>query len=116
MWLFTRHGFYSVVQDKSDPQRVQVRARIEDDLDRLSSFAKGKLSAEMPAVISTPHADYAYRLVIDRPLWERLGAALTGDIEYPNFKAAVHGQADRDAAYFTVWSAMNDLQRKRSDV
>lgn len=113
MWLFTKCGFYSAVQDGSDPQRVQVRARVRDDLSRLAAFAQTSLGADAPEIISTPYADYAYRLVLDPPLWERLAAALTADIDYTNFKAAVHGEADRDNAYLDVWSAMHELQRSR---
>lgn len=113
MWLFTKYGFYSAVQDKADPQRIQVRARVKDDLIRVAAFAKHALGVEMPEIISTPQADYAYRLVLDRPLWEKLAAALTADIDYTNFKDAVHGEADRDDAYLDTWSAMHELQRAR---
>jgi hypothetical protein len=113
MWLFTKYGFYSVVQDKADAKRIQVRGRVKDDIERLVTFAKQKLGAETPEIISTPKADYAYRIVFDRFLWERLASALTADIDYTNFKDAVHGEPDRDSSYLEVWSTMNDLQRRR---
>lgn len=113
MWLFSRHGFYSVVQDKADPQLVQVRARVKDDLEGLRQFSRERAAADMPAVISTATADYAYRVVVEKALWTRVATALAADVDYTNFKDTVHGEADRDDAYYRIWSAMNELQRKR---
>jgi hypothetical protein len=113
MWLFTRNGFYSVVRDKADARHVQVRARIENDLEKLTSFVRNAVGVELPTIISTPNADYAYRIVIEQSLWVRIASALAGDVNYTNFKDEVHGEDDRDAAYMRIWSAMNDLQRKR---
>jgi hypothetical protein len=114
MWLFTRHGFYSVVRATEEVGCVQVRARISDDLERLRAFAASRLGATLPEIISTVHADYAYRLVVPHPLWVKISAALAEDIDYGNFKSEVHLEADRDAAYLEVWSAMSNLQRKRA--
>jgi hypothetical protein len=114
MWLFIRQGFYSVVRDKADARLIQVRARIEDDLEGLTGFVRNKVGAELPTIISTPNADYAYRVVVAEALWVKIASALANDIDYANFKDEVHGEDDRDAAYMKIWSAMNDLQRKRN--
>lgn len=102
-----------MVQDKADADVIQVRARVKKDLQRLARFAAKAGGIEMPAVISTPEADYAYRIIVDRAAWETIGAALTADIDYTNFKSTVHGESDRDATYMLVWSMMNELQRRR---
>jgi hypothetical protein len=91
MWLFTRHGFYSVVRDRVDTRHVQVRARIKDDLERLSHFAGKVLRVEMPEIIPTPQADYAFRCVIEQEGWVKIAAALAADIDYTNFKGEIHG-------------------------
>ena len=113
MWLFTRHGFFSVVQDKRDERLVHARARIKDDLEQLRAFARKVLMVELPEVIATADADYAYRCVIEKPLWQKIATALADNIDYTNFKSEVHGEPDRDNAYLKVWSAMHDLQQKR---
>ena len=113
MWLFTRYGFFSVVRATDEPGCVQVRARVADDLEQLRSFSASRLAATLPSVVSTPHADYAYRVIVPQPLWAKLSTALAEDIDYSNFKSEVHSEPDRDAAYLQVWAAMNDLQRKR---
>jgi len=113
MWLFTRHGFYSVVQDKANDRHVQVRARIKDDLEGLTRFVHKAMGAELSAIISTPNADYSYRIVVEKVLWVKIAATLASDIDYTNFKDEIHGEEDRDVTYLKVWSAMNELQRKR---
>src|SRR5947209_1813970 len=115
MWLFTIYGFYSVVQDKKDAQRIQVRARVKDDIERLVEFAKRSGTSEAMEIISTPRADYAYRVVMNRSLWEQLARHLTADINYTNFKDAIHGEPDRDDAYLDVWATMSELQRRRTN-
>jgi hypothetical protein len=35
MWMITTIGFFSVVQDHDDPDRLLVRARVREDLERL---------------------------------------------------------------------------------
>jgi len=115
MWLFSRHGFYSVVQDKTDSGLIQIRARIKDDLDGLSAFADKRLGMKMSSIISTPHADYAYRVVVGRKEWAKVATALAQDIDYENFKNEVHGEEDRDDAYLGCWSEMHELQQKRKN-
>ena len=113
MWLFTRHGFYSVVRDKADARLIQVRARVKDDLELLTRFARQAVGVTLPSIISTPDADYAYRIVIEQAVWVRIASALADDVNYPNFKDEIHGEADRDTTYLKVWSAMNALQQQR---
>lgn len=114
MWLFTRHGFYSVVQDKLNPQHLQVRARIKEDLEHLSTFARQSANLDLPPIITTPNADYACRIVLPRDIWLKIATALAQNINYTNFKNEVHGQPDRDKAYLEIWSTMNALQHKRN--
>ena len=113
MWLFTRYGFYSVVLDKADANRLQVRARIRGDLERLRTFARQLADVEMDPLIPTPDGDYAFRCIIARDAWIKVAAALAGDIDYPNFKNQTHGEGDRDAAYMDVWTTMHELQLTR---
>lgn len=35
MWLITTRGFYSAVEDHSDPDRLLARARAREDLEAL---------------------------------------------------------------------------------
>jgi len=113
MWLFTKYGFFSVVQHRDDEKKVLIRARIKDDLVGLLQFMRYRCHVAPPEVVELPHSDYAFRIALDKSVWRDVAAALTGDIDYDNFKNAVHGQPDRDDAYLRVWQEMQALQQRR---
>lgn len=112
MWLATKQGFFSVVQHRDNPEIMLVRARSKKDLECLLALAQ-ECELEMPAIVETPTSDYACRLFVERETWESLAIALVMGIDYPNFKAAVHGDPARDQAYMQMWSAMRTFQDKQ---
>jgi hypothetical protein len=109
MWIFTSVGFFSVVEHKDSPSMVLVRARVKADADALSLFAK---RLAFPAVkwTVTPSNDYRYRTSMDRNTWAEMLRRVALEIDYTNFKNAVHEGGPRDSAYMACWSAMAVLQ------
>jgi hypothetical protein len=57
MWIFTKHGFYSVVEDRDNADLLLVRARVEGDIEKYFRDA---------VVYYTPEHDYAYRAHVSR--------------------------------------------------
>jgi hypothetical protein len=111
MWIFTTRGFYSVVQDASDPNMVVIRARHRDDL-----VALPFLSAAPDHIIETPQADYPVRVRMQKRIWvEDILPALGEEITYPNFKDAVKKQQGvvRANVYTRVWAELHDLEENR---
>jgi hypothetical protein len=112
MWLFTKLGFFSVVEDRNDRRRVQVRARVREDIEAVAKLVASKASVDAE-ILETPDADYRFRILITKAAWAKVGKTLTADIDYPNFKGRVlSGMRDRNRsdAYHTVWEAMRELQ------
>lgn len=107
MWLFTTRGFFSAV--RTPEGQVMVRGRVKVDLDCLVDLMQ-ELGLKTPGPLVTPHADYHYRMLMPPEDWVRTAAALAAEVNYPNFKARVHGDPERDRAYMSTWSAMNRLQ------
>lgn len=107
MWIFTKQGFYSVVQDFRDPSLLLVRARSRADLERLSEGLHGR-----PEILATPDADYPYRLVAQREDFASWLASSAAAADYTNFKAAVAQSAglERALLYEEVWSDMRRLE------
>ena len=107
MWLLTTRGFYSVVADRSDPDRLLVRARTREDLEALEPFV------ENLRIHETRAADYRWRTFVSSPDWARAVVALVEEIDYPNFKAEVERRQGRDRAevYHGVWRVLGRLQR-----
>src|SRR5215831_4091688 len=52
MWLFAKHGFFSIVEHRADPRNLLVRARVKGDIEHYFLDAK---------VTQTDAADYLYR-------------------------------------------------------
>ena len=108
MWLFTTIGFFSVVADPAHPDTLKVRARAREDLETLRARYLPDLE-----IVETDHTDYRFRAFLHRDEWAHAVQALTADIDYPNFKAAV-GQRQgpaRAKRYAKVWQVMYELQR-----
>jgi hypothetical protein len=109
VWLFTRRGFFSVVNHSYKPGHLLVRARVREDIDNMARLLAQESGRPFTPLV-TPDADYRYRLEVPRADFARAMARLVEELDYPNFKTAVHGDPRRDRAYGRVWSVMAELQ------
>jgi len=110
MWLFTKHGFYSVVKKKFGDQvkPFQVRGRSKGDLVNL--IERCHLDEK---VIHTPHADYHYRITVDGEELNRIFELMQKSLDYENFKSMIadqSGQSSKLVAYHEIWNSMNKFQ------
>ena len=85
MWLYTTCGFFSVVEDRQEPDRLVVRARVRGDLDNL----REQYLPELGPTIDTPERDYQHRAYVGREDFARGLAALAMDLHQNNFKESV---------------------------
>jgi hypothetical protein len=121
MWLMTPIGFYSVVAHRDKPQRVLVRARCRQDLERLLELDTAGLPpsrAAFPApIVQTLQADYPYRVELGRKRWEHLAGLLARHVDYPNFKDAVKDRQGpaRAGVYTSVWGALHRIEHEDQD-
>jgi hypothetical protein len=118
MWLFTRYGFFSVVNARrgngtADPNLLMIRARRIADLRRLCQRFPALGTYD---IATTPHNDYRYRLVAPKVLWTSLIGELAAEQGWSNFKSEAHrfqgaAGADYDAALHHVWDVMYGFQQ-----
>ena len=80
MWIFTNHGFYSIVKDKSSETNLLVRARKREHLEVL--FDRSRITY-------SPKRDYQYRVNAHRDEVSDLLYYSTNDITYTNFKNSI---------------------------
>ncbi len=106
MWIFTSTGFVSVVEHRDDPGRLVVRARDRASLDALVARTGAPVNPWQGS-------DYAYRIVVDRPVLADWLADEVRAIEYTNYKTSAHeARGGRfEAALHEVWRAMMAFQR-----
>ena len=124
MWLFTKHGFFSVVCARQgdgkqgrpiDTTRLMVRARMREHLDALKKWWPEQLDGV--DIRASAGTDYAFRMIVDKPAWSRVLAELALETDYDNFKSEVARHQDGagvpyERALYDVWAVMNRLQEK----
>jgi hypothetical protein len=122
MWLFTKYGFFSAVCARKgkkgkkgkelDPNLFMIRARIQEHLEALIERFEELADCKIK---NSNNTDYRFRIFVPKETWAVVMAALTLEIEYGNFKSAVHAtQPHEDGGYtkklHDVWSVMYGLQ------
>ena len=120
MWLFTRHGFYSITRSVKEPDKLQIRARARGDLENLEAFIATReiptadaLAVDLSKIIETPHADYRYRVIVTPAAWHLISVELMADIVYSNFKYQIKDN-QRHTDYTRVWGIMNQVQSRET--
>jgi hypothetical protein len=112
MWLITKNGFLSVVQNldsRGPDDALLVRGRVRADLERFADFAARR--GARPAVVESPDADYGFRLATSRGNLAAFLAAQVDALDYPNFKSEVaKAEPERAHVYMGVWSALGKLR------
>jgi len=99
VWIFTKSGLLSVVQNTANPRYLIVRARQSHHI--TSNFPG-------TAPLYTPDADYSWRVYLPREeVAEQIDRLIT-DIDYPNFKDAA--DADLKNTYMSIWSTGLQLE------
>lgn len=114
MWLFTKHGFYSVVANtKPGESGLLVRGREVGHLNALCD----RMDWERSRVLETPANDYRYRVMVTNKEWAKAASKLAGEIDYGNFKGECGARkydGELDAAYVKtlgkVWQTMFEYQ------
>ncbi len=102
MWVFTRQGFFSVVRDRTRPTFRWVRTRDRAHLELLKR--QFKLKAK---IVDTPDADYPFRILLHRQVFEAIFSTLAENINYPNFKGSVAEPRYSKGLRWT-WMAMKE--------
>lgn len=113
MWLFSKDGFFSVVKNRyCKDGDLAVRSRCKDDLIRFCKVTK----TPQKGIKVFPDADYRFRVHVTAETWAKYAGACSMNIDYPNFKTAVHSvdpSIRRSHAMHECWAAMNNFQEGR---
>ena len=112
MWLLTRDGFYSAVQDDyCSSGELMIRARAIEDLERLLE----KLQIEDADILVISNGDYRYRVKLTPEQWSAYAAQEAAGIDYASFKNSVGvDDPDRSTAYMKCWEAMYLFQEVKA--
>ena len=115
MWIFTEHGFFSLTRSRVDPGKMQIRARARKDL---AALIRASSLLDEARIITTPDADYCFRIIVTPATAALVMAEITERIDYPNFKSRIGetpGQLDKLPALHEVWHIMHDYQMQHME-
>ncbi len=101
MWIFTVHGFISIVQHKDLPDHFQVKSRVPETLESLWPEHE---------IQTLDWADYMFRISIPKSEVMPVLMEAIGSVDYTSFK----GECDSDVSYHDalvrVWTVMYNYQ------
>lgn len=103
MWIFTKHGFLSIVQHKFEPELFQVKARDPEPLQKLFSDYE---------MIIIDWADYRYRVEVPREEVMKRVSQIVDDVRYTSYKDECEDDLFH-RALVRIWNVMYRFQQKR---
>ena len=106
MWVFTKHGFVSIVQHHDDPGIMLVRSRTIGPLETMWPDYEVK---------EIKWADYRYRVFVPREEVSSVLVDVIDGIGYPNFKAACTDDHEYQIALSSVWWKMLEMQMREGE-
>ena len=101
MWVFTTHGFLSIVQHNAMPDHFQVKARVPGPLESLWP------DHEVEVI---DWADYRYRITIEKPEVLPVLLEVIASVDHTSFKDACSDDANYHLALSSVWQVMYSFQ------
>jgi hypothetical protein len=121
MWVFTQHGFVSVVSSLQDPKVVMVRARDRKSLEQFIEALEGTdpFTGETLEIVASSYTDYPFRVICSRSAVSQYLADEALSIDYSNFKSRVtitRGHQWHDVL-MSIWSralGLSDQPRFRN--
>ena len=107
MWVFTQHGFISVVRHRVEKDKVLVRSRDQKSLVMIQTLTELEIE-------HTPDADYPYRMVVPAETFKNYMAVEMEEITYDNFKNRAYATRGNNYGHLlsSVWGTMHDLEDK----
>jgi len=105
MWISSRVGFVSIVQDKYERGKWAIRTRNRKDAEAVSAVVGAP-------VLDTPKGDYEYRVVVSKRKLKKFMLYLSGTVDYRNFKATMTGDTKRSAVHHKAWTVFLGLRDK----
>ncbi|EAB4417317.1 hypothetical protein D7B12_17965 [Salmonella enterica] len=100
MWAFTSDSFLSIVQHKTDPAILVVRARRPGHIEKMFPDA---------TVVTLDGRDYQFRTELAREVVAERMFQYVMEMKATNFKDSVKDKVYHDACY-GVWSCMEKIQ------
>ena len=105
MWVFTNHGFYSIVRIlDTNPEKFWIRSRRREHLNTFFSEER---------ILESYGSDYQYRVEINKEELSEIFSYLPEEIDYSNFKDSIKDKHLHHAAklvWLGVYGALDERE------
>lgn len=101
MWIFTTHGFISIVQHNSNPDEFQVKSRTPRPLQHFWPDSRIEV---------IEWADYRFRINIHKKCVIDVIASILGCLDYTGFKKECEEDEEYHWTLVQTWGLLNELQ------
>ena len=105
MWVFTNHGFYSIVKIlDTNPEKFWIRSRRKEHLNTYFSEER---------ILESNGSDYQYRVEISKEELSEIFSYLPQEIDYTNFKDSIKDKPLHHAAklvWLGVYGALDERE------
>lgn len=111
MWIATKIGFFSIVQDRNNKSQFMVRARLREHIEAFAVLSK----IQPDNIIELDDADYRFRIFAPKVRVLDVVVKLLSEVNYPDFKSAVPSPPGSPYMNFLhdVWALGNAMQPPR---
>ena len=107
MWLYTKKGFLSIVENFHDRSQFVVRSRFKNDIE--AHFPDAKVEKDTGT-------DYKYRAFLPKKIVaSTVHKYVESELDYTNYKSSVKGSLKHDA-YLSVWGIMKRAQDEEEEM
>jgi hypothetical protein len=116
MWVFNKHGFFSIVRHIDHPEFFLVRARNRAHLENLANFVKDRWGLMAThEIVEHEDWDYFARVTIHQDFLRRWLLETLNDVDYTtDVKGQIMEATDPELghALLDVWARMLDYQQE----
>ena len=112
MWLFTKHGHFSLGQHSSDPSYLVVHSQLREEMDKFVGVLDA-VGGKQHEVLETVEGDYRFVVLAQRSVVAQAVARMVTEIDHENFVHSVHFDFGTVQPGFLVWMNATGLQVSR---
>jgi hypothetical protein len=108
MWIFSKHGHFSLGQHPDDHGRLVVHSQLREELDSFVALLD-EIGGEQHEIQETVEGDNHYRVMARRTVVAEAVARLVAAIDYGKFVHSVHFDFGKQPGYL-LWLNPAGLQ------
>ena len=109
MWLFTKNGHLSLGQVAGQPDILEVRSQLPEEMDKLVALLDA-ISGQRHEILERVEEDYRFLVMAQRSVVAQAVAQLVIEIDYTKHLNSFHIDLGRQQPGYLLWLNRSGLQ------